>query len=324
MKLLDDKIDFRAWYDAPVNGIKIRKAKEFGGDLHKAMFAPKEFPRVVTGFDCMLGKFDLRESEMTVWAGPNGQGKSMVTTQVALSLCEQGQLVCIASVEMRPHKTLERMVCMAFGTNEPTPKQVKEFLAWSDDRLWMYDHVGSVDPHEMIGAVRYAVMEIGIQHFFVDNLQKCIANEDDYNGQKDFADKLFAIAKDNPAHVHLVHHTRKVSGTPSKNDVKGASSITDLVDNVVLVYRNMHKEDILAGRVQAKEADWLDAEAQPDLSLDLVKQRDHGFEGCFGMWRSHDCPQFVEQRGAQARRFKIEMPVAEKPRTEVVDIDEAF
>lgn len=324
MKLLPDNIDFRAWYESPTNGMKIRKAAEFGDDLHRAMFAPREFPRVVTGFECMLGKFDLRESEMTVWAGPNGQGKSMVTTQVGLSLCEQRQRVCIASVEMKPHKTLERMVCMAYGTNEPTPKQVREFMAWSDGRLWMYDHVGSVDPQEMVGAVRYAVMELGIQHFFIDNLQKCIANEDDYNGQKAFADKLFAIAKDNPAHIHLVHHTRKLQGTPSKNDVKGASSITDLVDNVVLVYRNMHKEDIISGRVQAKGTEWEEAQAEQDLTLDLVKQRDHGFEGCFGMWRAHDCPQFVESRGAAAKMFRIEMPQAQVPRTEVVNIDEAF
>lgn len=324
MQLIPDTIDFKSWYEAPSNGVKIRKAKEFAEDLERSLFAPSEFPRVVTGFECMLGKFDLRDGEMTVWAGPNGQGKSMVTTQVALSLCEQGQRVCIASVEMKPHKTLERMAFMAYGTNDLKPSQVKDFLTWTDGRLWMYDHVGSVDPQEMVGVVRYAVMELGIQHFFVDNLQKCIANEDDYNGQKSFTDKLFAIAKDNPTHVHLVHHTKKLSGTPSKSDVKGASSITDLVDNVVLVYRNMVKEDILSGRTKAKDAEYLDAQTQHDLVLDLVKQRTVGFEGCFPLWRASDCPQFIEQRGAQPKLYRIELPKAERPRTETVDIEGAF
>src|SRR5437868_1392743 len=154
MRLISDDIDFRSWYEAPTNGVKIRRASEFGKDLRRSLFAPREFPRVVTGFDCMLGKFDLRESEMTVWAGPNGQGKSMVTTQVGLSLCEQGQRVCIASVEMKPHKTLERMAQIAYGTNDLRPKQVDDFLAWTDGKLWMYDHVGSVDPQEMVGVVR--------------------------------------------------------------------------------------------------------------------------------------------------------------------------
>lgn len=324
MKLLPTDVDFKAWYDAPVNGVKIRKASDFSEALEKDLFAQEDRQRIVTGFECMLGKFDLRENEMTVWAGPNGQGKSMVTTQIALSLCEQNQTVCIASVEMKPNKTLERMACMAYGTNQLRPSQVKEFMSWTDGRLWMYDHVGSVDPQEMVGAVRYAVSEMGMRHFFVDNLQKCIASEDDYNGQKSFADKLFAISKDHPAHVHLVHHTRKLQGTPSKNDVKGASSITDLVDNVVLIYRNMAKEDVLSGRVNVKDSDVENAMFEPDLMLDLVKQRTHGFEGCFRLWRSHDCPQFVESMGASPKMFRVSKPAPQKPYVEATDIDEVF
>lgn len=324
MKLLPDDIDFRCWYEAPANAIKIRKASDFSGALEQNLFAREERQRIVTGFDCMLGKFDLRESEMTVWAGPNGQGKSMVTTQVALALCEQNQMVCIASVEMKPHMTLERMACMAYGTNQLSPSQVREFMSWTDGRLWMYDHVGSVDPQEMVGAVRYAVSEMGMRHFFIDNLQKCIVNEDDYNGQKAFADKLFAISKDHAAHVHLIHHTRKLQGTPSKNDVKGASSITDLVDNVILIYRNMAKEDVLSGRVNAKDNAIDEAHFQPDLMLDLVKQRTHGFEGCFRLWRSNDCPQFVESMGAPPKMFRISKIAPQRPYTEAVDIDEAF
>jgi hypothetical protein len=121
-----------------------------------------------------------------------------------------------------------------------------------------------------------------------------------------------------------VHHTKKLSGTPSKNDVKGASSITDLVDNVVLVYRNMTKEDILSGRVKAKDTEIQDAYALPDLVLDLVKQRTVGFEGPFPLWRSQDCPQFVERRGEQPRKYRIEPPKAVKPHTETVDIEGAF
>lgn len=320
MKFIPDDVDFGAWFDAP-SGVKIRKASEFRDDLKRTLFMPPETPRVVTGFENMLGKFDIRESEMTVWAGPNGQGKSMVTTQVGLSMCEQGQTVCLASVEMKPHKTLERMACMAYGTNDLTPRMVDDFMSWTNGRLWMYDHVGSVDPKEMVGVVRYAVTELGIQQFVVDNLQKCIVREDDYNGQKDFADRLFAIAKDSRSHVHLVHHTRKVDGMPTKNDVKGASSITDLVDNVILVYRNMHKERVADGKEQVKkQEEYEQIMNQPDVYLDLVKQRHSGFEGCFGYWKSSECPQFVERRGAAPKLYRM---VAQKPHSEV-DLEEAF
>lgn len=307
MNLLPDNIDFRAWYESPTNGMKIRRAGEFSDEFEQLLFAPRDKPKIVTGFDSMLGKFDLRPHEMTVWAGPNGQGKSMVTTQVSLSLCGQQQKVCIASFEMPPVQTLQRMACIAYGTNDLRPHQAKEFMKWADQNLWLYDHVGSIDPQEMIGVVRYAVMEMEIDHFFIDNLQKCIANEDDYNGQKQFADRLFSIAKDNDTHIHLVHHTRKTRDTPSKSDVKGASSITDLVDNVVLVYRNMHKEDIMSGRVNVKTDEWESVNAEHDVTLDLVKQRGFGHEGCFPLWKTPGSPQFVERFGAQPKLFRMEV-----------------
>lgn len=324
MRLIEDNIDFKAWYEAPKNGTKIRQASDFRDELKESLFTPREAPRVVMGWEKTYGKFEFRSHEMTVWAGANGQGKSMLTTQVALDLCTQGQKVCIASFEMRPRKTMARMGAQAFGSSELTPKFVDDFSAWTDGRLWLYDHVGSVDPQEVIGVVRYAAMEMGIQHFIIDNLQKCIANEDDYNGQKAFCDKLFSIAQDTGIHVHLVHHVKKIDGAPKKTDVKGASSITDLVDNVFLIYKNAHKEAVMEGKVTVKQNDYDRIVLEPDVYLDLTKQRHDEFEGSFGFWKCHDCPQFLEMRGANPKRYRVEPPKAEKPHTETVDIEGAF
>lgn len=323
MRLIPDDIDFKAWYEAPSKGTKIRKASEFGKELADALFTTRDAPRIVMGWERTYGKFEFRTNEMSVWAGPNGQGKSMLTTQVSLDLCMQGQTVCIASVEMRPRRTLERMAAQAFGGSELSPKFVADFSAWTDGKLWLYDHVGSVDPAEMVGVVRYAAMEMGIQHFVIDNLQKCIANEDDYNGQKSFCDKLFSIAQDTGIHIHLVHHTRKVEGIPKKTDIKGASSITDLVDNVFLIYRNGQKEAVIDGKVQVKQADYDRIVLEPDVYMEITKQRHGEFEGAFGLWKAHDCPQFLENRGGQPKRYKIEPAKVEAPR-ETVDIEGAF
>ena len=323
MQLIPDNVDFRAWYEAPANGTKIRRASEFRDDLKTALFSPQQAPSITMGWERTYGKFEFRSHEMSVWAGPNGQGKSMMTTQVALDLCMQGQTACIASVEMRPSKTLERMAAQALGSNQLTPRFVDDFSVWSDGKLWLYDHVGSIDPQEMIGVVRYAAMEMGIQHFVIDNLQKCIANEDDYNGQKAFCDKLFSIAQDTGIHIHLVHHTRKIDGAPKKNDIKGASSITDLVDNVFLIYRNAHKEAVMEGKIQVKQSDHDRISVEPDVYLEIAKQRHFEFEGTFGFWKSTECPQFLENMGAFPKRYRIAPPV-QKSFSETVDIEGAF
>ena len=74
---------------------------------------------------------------------------------------------------------------------------------------------------------------------------KCVAGDDDYNGQKEVTDKLTSLARDHNIHIHLVHHVRKPendSTRPSKWDSKGSSAVTDLVDNVFMLWRNKPKE----------------------------------------------------------------------------------
>jgi hypothetical protein len=75
---------------------------------------------------------------------------------------------------------------------------------------------------------------------------KCVRGEDDYNGQKDFVNDLCSFAQDSGVHVHLVHHVRKGESehkAPGKFDIRGAGSITDLVDNVFIVWRNKRAEE---------------------------------------------------------------------------------
>lgn len=119
---------------------------------------------------------------------------------------------------------------------------------------------------------------------------KCGIGVDDYNRQKAFIDQLCAFAKDTGVHVHLVAHSRK--GESEKNeldklDVKGASEITDQVDNVFLVWRNKRKEDALAKTPGDTEVAKL-----PDALLTCVKQRHGEWEGRITLWFHRDSFQF--------------------------------
>ena len=72
----------------------------------------------------------------------------------------------------------------------PTPRQVGEFVQWADGRLWLYDQTSTVDAERVYAVIRYAVDQLHVQHFVVDNLTKCVAADDDYAGQKQVVDKL--------------------------------------------------------------------------------------------------------------------------------------
>lgn len=237
----------------------------------------------------------LRPGEISLWPGINGHGKSLLTSQVALDLVNQGRRVVIASLEMWPVKTLKRMARQAIGNGSPSPQAIGNFISWLSRRLWLYDEHGRADPKRMLAVIRYAAVELKVQHFFLDSLMMVCRGDDDYNGQKDFITELCAVAKDTGCHIHLVHHARKLASEndkPGKFDAKGSGSITDQVDNVFTIWRNKKKE-------QERQNGGTD-ESHPDALVICDKQRHGEWEGKIGLWFD---PEPQSYRGEQGQGF---------------------
>ena len=230
----------------------------------------------------------FRPGEVTLWLGMNGHGKSMLLGQLTTSFLAQGDKACILSFEMKPVATLARMTRQAAQCEEPTIAFVKRFMAWTDDRLWMYDQQGTVKSERVLSVCRYFADKLQGQHLIIDSLMKCGFPEDDYNGQKRFLDELTAIARDKKIHIHLVHHSRKLAdenSPPGKMDAKGTGAITDLVDNCVTVWRNKKKEALMA--VGKADEDELDA-------LMIVDKQRHGeWEGRIALWFHKASQQYL-------------------------------
>lgn len=238
----------------------------------------------------------FRPAEVTLWAGVNGNGKSLVTSQVALHLSAFTN-VLLASMEMHPSATMARMVKQAAGCKTPTEAYVRAFLNWRNSSTQIYDLLDTVPAADILSMIHYAANELGIRHFFIDSLVKCGIGLDNYNGQRDFVSSLSWIAKETQTHIHLVHHMRKgerEAMMPDKFDVKGAGEIVDLVDNLIIVHRNKGKEEKIA-RLKAKaEMVPEDLEKSPDTFLKVAKQRHHNWEGLVGLYYRHDSEQFVQ------------------------------
>lgn len=246
----------------------------------------------------------FRPSEVSIWAGVNGHGKSMVLSQFVLAGLFQERFGII-SPEMKPTRQLQRMTYQACRMRHPNPDQIKAFHAFTDNRLWLYDQQGQLDKRMLFACVKYMAIELGITHVIIDSLMKCLKNEDDYNEQKAFVNYLCTIAQDLNIHIHLVCHSRKGDreGTvPDKFDIKGTGAITDLVDNVLIVWRNKGKEKKLQ-RNSISDIDRRKAEDEPDSGLMCVKQRHHDWEGAIwlkyhapsmNLLNGHDAPQSVD------------------------------
>lgn len=240
----------------------------------------------------------IRPAELSIWAGVNGHGKSLLHSQIELALLRQSQRVCIASLEMKPLQTMVRMVRQGVGGESPAPSLIREFAGSLGGNLWIYDQQGTVDARRMLAVVRYAREELKVDHFVIDSLMKCGIGVDDYNAQKSFCDQLSTYAKDSGLHIHLIAHSRKRQnehGVMDKFDIKGAGEITDMADNVFTLWRNKPKEE------KAQKGDLKpDDKAAPDAILVCDKQRNGDWEGRINLWFVKRALQYVAKPTTQA------------------------
>ena len=228
------------------------------------------------------GHFAVRLGELTILQGVSGHGKSMMVSQIFLYLMHYTK-VLIASMEMKPVLTLDRMITQRLGSNQPTQDYIKQFCKDYNEKLYIYDQQGVTTEDDMFATLLYGKEILGIDVFCIDSLMK-IGNisEDDYNGQKKFTDKLAAHCRDLNIHVFLVCHTRKMSDEyqrPDATNILGSSHIRNLSDNILLCWRNREIEDLKFANNCPVER-----ENEPTAYLTVQKQRNFTFEGTFGLW----------------------------------------
>lgn len=298
MNTIPNDIDFQTWYDMMEPAVMIRPVRDIVRDAIELLQSNPP-PPVVMPWQKLREMFSFRPGEVTVYAGQNGSGKSMITGMIALQLIAQKRSVLIASFEMKPTTTLQRMVRQFSGSQFPNVDDYQRFASWAENKLWFYDRQGEASREQVIGVGNYAARELKMQDFFIDSLMKCVKGEDDYNAQKDFVSDCTNLARDTDLHVHLVHHIRKGQtdeAMPQKVDMKGSGSIADQVDNVFMVWRNKKKERLL-------EAGQTVDPAEPDAMLLCEKQRNGEFEPRLRLWYDRTSQQFLEKPGANPYRF---------------------
>ena len=297
MQILDETIDFKSWYEDNRPAQFLRTGADAIFDLKRSLAQVSTTPKVLMPWPKMAEDFEFRRQEVTVYAGQNGSGKSLMTGQIALSLMAQNEKVCIASFEMRPSRSVHRMVRQY--SRHPITHDFEGLENFTKDKLWFYDHQGQIDAKVIIGVGRYVSQKLGVKHLFIDSLMKCVRAEDDYNGQKAFIEDITSLARFEDMHIHLVHHIRKSSSddnVPDKMSLKGSGSITDQVDNVFIFYRNKKKE-------RAVEAGQSVDPREHDALLMCEKQRNGEQESAYRLYFHKPSHQFLEVYDGIPHRF---------------------
>ncbi len=299
-------LDLADYMAAPDFSAHVRTADDLLDDLKRSFAGLDEAEACATlGWPKARGLLNFRAGELTLWAGSNGSRKSMLAGQVMLDLAQQGYRSLTISLEMSAKSTLQRMFRQATGKRDLSPIDCDHAAAVMRDRCWIFDHVGQMSVDRLCAVLRWARKALGVEHALVDSMMKCVAGDDDYSGQKSFIDKLTEIGKETGLHLHVVVHTRKpaesVERMPTKWDIKGSSSVTDLAHNCVTLWRNRPKE---AETADAKRKGLSEPDNKaPDQVLDVQKQRNGEFEGKVNLWFDPASMQFLERADHYPRPY---------------------
>lgn len=255
-------------------------------------------------------KFRLRPHEVTGWVGINGHGKTKILSQITVHGIAQDTKWCVASMEMPAPVLLRSLYQQVSGAAVPPREIFDEVSAFVDEHLWIVNVLGTAKADRLIEIFRYAWKRYGIQHVVIDSLAKCGMAEDDYNAQKAFIDTCGDLAQETGLHINIVMHSRKrhdENQAPNKLDVKGTGAITDMIDNVVSVWRNKPKEEKVAGYEYKHEAVPESVRGKPDCVLQVHKQRHYDWEGKLYLWYRTDIHQFLDQKDGQPFDYVTEV-----------------
>jgi twinkle protein len=278
-----------------------------GEVMHEFFPADGDAQGVMLPWPVLAGKVRLRSSELSVWAGYSGHGKSMLLGQVMVTAAEQGDRVCVASLEMKARKTLKRLTRQVTGSEHPSPADVKKAMDWLDSKFLIYDVVGGQTVKDVLKVFAYVRKRYGVQHFVIDNLMMLDVSAEDKDSQTQVVRDLMQFKAKYDCHLHLVAHSRKGQSedtAPRKLDIAGSSNIVNLADNVFIVWRNKGKEE---GRRDATE---------PDVILYCDKQRDGEWEGAAKLWFERGSLQYRDReeggiRVHDAMRVKAQVPATD-------------
>jgi twinkle protein len=255
--------------------------------------------------------FRLRQGELTLLAGANASRKSMICGEIILHLLKHSK-VCLASLEMKPSESLYRMLMQAAGAKDGDPAEnfISEFSEFVDRNLVIFDQLDTVKPERVLAIINYCAKELSCKYIFVDSLAKCGTGFQDYSAETEFVNKLQHCAKTLDVGIVLVAHIRKPpqaddNWIPDKYSIRGASTLSDMADNVILTASNPKRKQLkeLAKLTELDEKQQEYLSKHKDQKLIVAKQRHSGgWEGTYNFYFHDNSLQLTEQED-RPRRF---------------------
>ncbi len=202
-----------------------------------------------------------RKGELVTVCAGTGIGKSTFVTEIAYDLLvRQNQTVGVIALEENLRRTARRFV--GIDLNHPihinrgsiTDEEIEASFnrTLGTNRLYLYDHFGSLDPTVLLNRVRFCVSSLGCDWIIFDHLSILVSGMDEGPGgdERKAIDrtmtKLRSLVEETGCGMILVSHLRRPQGGKGYEDgqqttlsgLRGSSSIGCLSDIVLGLERD--------------------------------------------------------------------------------------
>lgn len=205
----------------------------------------------------------LRKRELTVFTAGSGIGKSAIVKEIAHHLITEGQTVGLICLEESIRHTLRTLVGIEINARlnlnfDEIPETVlREGFdrVVASDKLYLYDHFGSVGSDNLLERVRYFAA-MGCSFCVLDHLSIVVSDglEHDSANERVLIDsimtRLRSLVEETGMGLILVSHLKRPDGKPhesggitSLSQLRGSGSIGHLSDIVCGCERDQQDPD---------------------------------------------------------------------------------
>lgn len=193
----------------------------------------------------------LKKGFVTCMSGLRGCGKSSIISQVALNVVNDGFRVALFSGELSAQNVQKWLTLQAAGKANVHPTKYENYFVyddrtleavskWLDGKLFIYNNDYGNKYEFIEKQLEKCILENKIDLIILDNLMSMnisMLDEDKYQRQSCFVEKLETLAKKYNVHIIFVAHPRKSQGFLRLDDVSGSNDIVNRVDNAFIMHR---------------------------------------------------------------------------------------
>lgn len=225
----------------------------------------------------------MRRGEIVTFCAGSGVGKSQVCRELAVHLMKSNEKVGVIALEESVKRSIRGLVSILVNAklhiaevrksvDANTLKAAWDLLA---QRVYFYDHWGSIDGDNLLNRIRYLAVACGCSWIVLDHISIVVsgnAEGDERRNIDNLMTKLRSIVEELGIGLALVSHLKRPDGKPLEEGgqtslalLRGSGSIGQLSDIVI-----------------GQERDQQDAERGHITTLRVLKNRFNGETGVAG------------------------------------------